>query len=145
MCGARFEHARQVRVEGRDRGHGAGRVAPREPCEQVDVSRDQCALGDDGDGIAELREHCETLTCDAEFSLDRLVRVRHPGERDAVTAGATTGKLHREAGPAIDFADGSKRWYRDGKLHREDGPAVECVFGDKVWYRDGVFIREERA
>ncbi len=55
------------------------------------------------------------------------------------------GKLHREDGPAVEWATGDKEWYRDGKLHREDGPAVEWADGDKEWYRDGVFIREERA
>ena len=55
------------------------------------------------------------------------------------------GKLHRDDGPAIEWADGSKEWYRDGKRHREDGPAVEWASGDKEWWRDGVFIREERG
>ena len=27
------------------------------------------------------------------------------------------GKLHREDGPAIEWADGSKEWYLNGKLH----------------------------
>ena len=44
------------------------------------------------------------------------------------------GKLHREDGPAREYADGSKSWYLNGKRHREDGPAVECVNGDKFWY-----------
>jgi hypothetical protein len=50
--------------------------------------------------------------------------------------------LHREDGPAIEFAHGSKFWYRDGKIHREDGPAIERSDGSKDWYRDGKHHRE---
>ena len=42
-------------------------------------------------------------------------------------------KLHREDGPALEYADGYKEWWLNGKLHREDGPAVECVNGIKKW------------
>ena len=44
------------------------------------------------------------------------------------------GKLHREDGPAIEYANGSKWRYLHGKSHREDGPAVEYVDGTKWWY-----------
>jgi len=44
------------------------------------------------------------------------------------------GKLHREDGPAIEWADGSKWWYLNGKRHREDGPAIENPNGTKWWY-----------
>ena len=47
------------------------------------------------------------------------------------------GKLHREDGPAIELADGSKAWYVDGKRHRTDGPAIEWGNGHKEWYVDG--------
>jgi hypothetical protein len=53
------------------------------------------------------------------------------------------GKLHREDGPAIECADGSKEWYRDDKLHREGGPAIEYASGSKYWYRDGLLHRED--
>jgi len=46
-------------------------------------------------------------------------------------------KLHREDGPAIEFADGEKSWYLDGKLHRVDGPAIEDANGTKYWYLNG--------
>ena len=42
--------------------------------------------------------------------------------------------LHREDGPAIEWADGSKSWYLNGKRHREDGPAVENADGTKKWF-----------
>ena len=47
------------------------------------------------------------------------------------------GKLHREDGPAIEFANGTRFWFLDGKLHREDGPACEFVDGLKFWFLDG--------
>ena len=37
------------------------------------------------------------------------------------------GKLHRENGPAVEYANGHKEWYRNDKLHREDGPAVDLA------------------
>jgi antitoxin component YwqK of YwqJK toxin-antitoxin module len=42
--------------------------------------------------------------------------------------------LHREDGPAIERANGSKEWYLNGKLHRIDGPAKEYADGSKEWY-----------
>ena len=47
------------------------------------------------------------------------------------------GKLHREDGPAIEYADGTKEWWLNGKLHRTDGPAVEYADGTKKWYLNG--------
>ena len=53
------------------------------------------------------------------------------------------GKLHRDDGPAIEWANGAKEWYRDGKLHRDDGPAHEWADGTKEWYRDGKHHRDD--
>ena len=53
------------------------------------------------------------------------------------------GKLHREDGPAIEFANGCKHWYSKGKLHREDGHAVESARGGKYWYLNGKPVTEE--
>jgi hypothetical protein len=47
------------------------------------------------------------------------------------------GQIHREDGAAVEYRDGSRKWYIDGKLHREDGPAIENVNGDKQWYING--------
>jgi len=52
------------------------------------------------------------------------------------------GKLHREDGPAIECANGSKAWYINDKLHREDGPAVESANGDKWWYLNSTLLTE---
>jgi hypothetical protein len=50
--------------------------------------------------------------------------------------------LHREGGPAVEYADGSNEWYINGKRHREDGPAVEDINGFKEWYINGNRHRE---
>ena len=52
-------------------------------------------------------------------------------------------KLHREDGPAVEHADGSKSWYLSGECHREDGPAIERANGDKYWYLNGEYHRED--
>ena len=53
------------------------------------------------------------------------------------------GKLHREDGPAIECADGTRFWYRNGMRHREDGPAIEYANGIRFWYRDDKRHRED--
>jgi hypothetical protein len=53
------------------------------------------------------------------------------------------GNLHREDGPAIEYADGNKEWYLNGERHREDGPAIEDADGDKFWYLNGKCHRED--
>jgi hypothetical protein len=53
------------------------------------------------------------------------------------------GQLHREDGPAIEWADGMKEWWVNGQLHREDGPAIEYADGTKKWYLDGEELTEE--
>ena len=53
------------------------------------------------------------------------------------------GKLHREDGPAVEWADGFKAWYRNGELHREDGPAAEYATGAKYWWLNGKRVTEE--
>ena len=45
--------------------------------------------------------------------------------------------MHRETGPACEYANGSKAWYLNGKRHRENGPAVEWPDGYKEWHVDG--------
>ena len=43
-------------------------------------------------------------------------------------------RLHRDDGPAVEWADGSVVWKQNGKYHREDGPAIECANGSKSWW-----------
>lgn len=52
------------------------------------------------------------------------------------------GKVHREDGPAVQWADGYKEWYKEDKLHRIDGPAVEYINGKKEWWVDGIQYAE---
>ena len=52
-------------------------------------------------------------------------------------------KLHREDGPAIEYANGDKVWYVNGELHREDGPAQEYANGSKFWFLNGKLHRED--
>ena len=52
-------------------------------------------------------------------------------------------KYHRENGPAIEYADGSKLWWLNNNRHREDGPAIECANGTKEWYLNGKRHRKD--
>jgi hypothetical protein len=45
-------------------------------------------------------------------------------------------QLHRTAGPAIEYADGSKSWYQNDQRHRTDGPAIDWIGGRKEWYQN---------
>ena len=53
------------------------------------------------------------------------------------------GVRHREDGPAIEYANGRKEWYLNDKRHREDGPAVEWEDGYKSWWLNGKCLTEE--
>lgn len=51
--------------------------------------------------------------------------------------------FHREDGPAIEYANGTKVWCFNGKVHREDGPAAIYSDGYKQWYLNGERLSEE--
>ena len=53
------------------------------------------------------------------------------------------GEYHRIDGPAIEYVDGSKFWYKNGKFHREDGPACEYLDGTKYWNLNGKIHRTD--
>ena len=54
------------------------------------------------------------------------------------------GELHRDGDlPAIERANGTKKWYIDDKLHRENGAAIEWSDGYKKWYIDDYNYTEE--
>ena len=38
---------------------------------------------------------------------------------------------------------GDKAWYHNGKLHREDGPAIEWANGYKEWYINDKRVTEK--
>lgn len=48
--------------------------------------------------------------------------------------------IHREDGPAVECADGSKYWCRNGVSHREDGPAIIWNDGSESYYLDGYHL-----
>ena len=41
------------------------------------------------------------------------------------------------------YLSGNKIWWLNGKLHREDGPAIEYANGDTFWYLNGKRLSEE--
>ena len=46
--------------------------------------------------------------------------------------------------PTVEVDDsGNKFWYLNGELHREDGPAIEWASGTKEWYLNGKKVTEE--
>lgn len=53
------------------------------------------------------------------------------------------GQRHREDGPACEWADGTKSWWVNGQLHRTDGPACEWADGSKSWYLNGEYLTEQ--
>ena len=53
------------------------------------------------------------------------------------------GKLHREDGPAIEWASGATEWWKHGKLHREDGPARTWPDGSVNYFMFGERHRED--
>lgn len=52
------------------------------------------------------------------------------------------GEYHRDEGPAIEYANGSKSWFINGKRHRIDGPACEWSTGPR-WYIDDKQLTEK--
>lgn len=48
------------------------------------------------------------------------------------------GKYHRDDGPAIIYADGTKIWRVNGMFHRLDGPTWERADGTKHWFINGI-------
>jgi hypothetical protein len=55
------------------------------------------------------------------------------------------GKLDRDDGPAIEYANGNKYWYKNGKYHRDDGPAFEGANWIKKWYLNGKEVTENEV
>jgi hypothetical protein len=47
------------------------------------------------------------------------------------------GEFHRLDGPAIEWPNGDKQWWKKRNLHRSDGPAIE-EGGYKAWWKNGV-------
>src|SRR5688572_6577352 len=47
------------------------------------------------------------------------------------------GVLHREDGPAIEMADGTREWWVKGLRHRADGPAYIWADGSEEYWMAG--------
>jgi len=54
------------------------------------------------------------------------------------------GKYHRLDGPAIEYSNGDKVWYKEDKYHRLDGPAMEYT-NVKEWYKEGKYHRLDKC
>lgn len=76
-----------------------------------------------------------------ELSVDRFKAASQIKGPDGTRQWFHNGLLHREDGPAIEYADGSKHWYRHGVAHRDEGPAVEKANGLRQWRHNGVLHR----
>ena len=90
----------------------------------------------------------KTLLPDGNYKLELLdpKRVEYhnaSGQLSARYYYDVAGKLHREDGPAVEWADGYKAYYIHGLPHREDGPAVETADGGKKYYIHGQRHRED--
>ena len=68
---------------------------------------------------------------------------REVDKRGTIVYRNEQGKIHREDGPALIWADGTIMWYNNGKLHREDGPAVIGSSGMAWWYKNNYYHRED--
>lgn len=79
-----------------------------------------------------------------EIEVFEALKYRIEGDEDG-TRGYynSAGKLHRDDGPAIEYANGSKFWLQNGLLHRMDGPAVEWASGCKDWFINGTKMTED--
>ena len=53
------------------------------------------------------------------------------------------GLHHREDGPAFITARGTRKWAINGRLHRTDGPAIEWSDGEEEWWLNGVRYSEQ--
>jgi len=52
--------------------------------------------------------------------------------------------LHREDGPAVEWADGYKAWFINGEHHREDGPAIEWENGKREYFlNDEIYSKQQ--
>ena len=71
------------------------------------------------------------------ISEDEIVVYQLSGDYNYIAYLNDKGQAHRLDGPAIEGADGGKRWYVNGQAHRVDGPAREYADGSKWWYVNG--------
>ena len=77
------------------------------------------------------------MTTDAELfdALALRVVVDEYGTRKYYN---NAGQLHRDAGPAVEYANGTGLWVHNGVLHRADGPAIVYADGTCEWWINGL-------
>jgi hypothetical protein len=88
------------------------------------------------------------MTCSPKTFADRLSgRLTTSVDSEGNRFWHLDGKLHREDGPAVEWADGMKEWWVNGLRHRTDGPAVTYPDGseheqwrESVWWVNGVRV-----
>lgn len=52
-------------------------------------------------------------------------------------------RYHKLDGPAVEYNNGTKKWFIHGKLHREDGPAIIWNSGNVLYFLNGEEISEK--
>jgi hypothetical protein len=70
------------------------------------------------------------------FSIDKL------GPRPIIRGTKNNGDKKMIEYKVKVFNEGTKEWYLNNKLHREDGPAMEYADGSKSWYLNGIELSE---
>lgn len=100
---ARFENALQLVVEGGQADHHRHQVLLRQFAQQVEVAKDQRALGDDGQRVTEAQQHLQHLAGQAAFAFQRLVGVGigTQVDRRAAIAGLAQFLLQRAGDVAL--------------------------------------------
>lgn len=72
-------------------------------------------------------EFCETLSDGTRYWYDDQKRYHRDGDL-----------------PAVEWADGTKVWYKHGELHRENGPAYfNPNNGEEEWHQNGAWHRTD--
>lgn len=52
-------------------------------------------------------------------------------------------KLHNLNGPAIEYSNGDKSWYKNGERHRENGPAIEWSNINEYYLNNILYSKDE--
>ena len=81
-----------------------------------------------------MEKSCKTYGISMKKIIDKIGNIFYYNENN---------ELHREDGPAVEYASGNKYWFKNGKRHRKDGPAIESTNGAKYWFKNGKRHRED--
>ena len=157
-CSARLERALRIVRQRRDADHRVHEPFRRERREQIDVTLDHRALGDDRERMSILRQHFDDAARDAVLALDRLIRIGVRADRDRRAAVARSRQLLLEQTrgvllveePRLEIQTGRK--IQVGVRRRAlacDTPVLAAAWGLIDWSNEmsGEVLREmiERA